>query len=110
MKDFDLRKYLAEGKLLKEEIDSQEKEKYESFKIAMKNEFDGAMDAMFQSPEEYLQDIIDTPFSEFDLGGFFEVENLVIPDKKDDPNNNYYTKKEVIELMKQWAEDKKLSL
>ena len=158
MENFDLRKYLAENKLLKEEIDYPsikdemkkiydidvdldtiedfvtsyndsegmdifdtteredfylylkylEKEKYESFKIAMKNEFDGAMRAMDQSPEEYLQDIInyteefldtkDTPLDEFDLSGFFEVENGV--------GRGDYTKEEAINFMKQWAEDK----
>ena len=111
MENFNLRKYLAENKLLKEEIDSQEKKKESFFKIAMENEFDGAMDAMDQSPEKYLQDIInytkkflntkDAPLDEFDLSGFFEVEKGV---------DRYYTKEEAINFMKQWAEDKKSDL
>ena len=44
MNNFDLKKYLAESKLLKENIDFPE----------MEDEFEGAMDAMVVEPEVYL--------------------------------------------------------
>ena len=88
MNNFDLRKYLAEGRLLKEAIDFPE----------MESEFEGAMEAGDQSAEEYLQDIIDTPASEFDLSGYYEVENAV--------EQGDYSMGQAIKLMKSWAKSK----
>jgi hypothetical protein len=83
---------LTEGEyakaLLREAIDFPE----------MNDEFEGAMEAGDQTPEEYLQDIIDTPFSEFDLSGYYEVENAI--------EQGDYSEKQAIKLMKAWAKDK----
>jgi hypothetical protein len=88
MSNFDLRKYLAEGKLLKEAIDFPE----------MDDELEGALEAGDQTKEEYLQDIIDTPFSEFDLSGYYEVKNAI---EQED-----YSEEQAIKLMKAWAKSK----
>ena len=98
MKDFNLRKYLAENRLLKEEIVFPE----------LKDEFEGYQDAMLGSDEEYLQDIIyATPeellTSFLDLnGGYYEVA-LAVDDGR-------YSAGEAVELAKQWAMAKLLDL
>jgi hypothetical protein len=64
----------------------------------MDSEFEGAMEAGDQTEEEYLRDIIDTPSSQIDLSGYYEVENAI--DQGD------YSKGQAIKLMKSWAKDK----
>jgi len=88
MDNFDLRKYLTEGRLLKEEIDFPE----------MEDEFEGAMLASTQSKESYLRDIADIPYYEIDLSGYYEVENAI--------EQGVYTEEEAKQLMKQWAKEK----
>ena len=90
MENFDLRKYLAENKLLKEAIDFPE----------MEDEFKGYQDAMLGSDEEYLQGVIDADPEEFlDLnGGFYEVALGV--------EQGRYSAEEAVELAKSWAKEK----
>jgi len=88
MKDFDLRKYLAEGKLLKENIDFPE----------LEDEFEGAMDAMVVEPEVYLQDIINASPEEIVSDDYYEVMNAV--------EQGVYSEDEAVELAKAWAKEK----
>ena len=88
MENFDLRKYLAEGKLLKEEIDFPE----------MEDEFEGAMDAMMVEPEVYLQDIIDASAEEIVSDDYYEIMNAV--------EQGIYSKDEAVKLAKEWAKSK----
>lgn len=88
MSNFDLKKYLTEGRLLKEDIDFPE----------MEDEFEGAMLASTQSKESYLRDIADIPYYEIDLSGYYEVENAI--------EQGVYTEEEAKQLMKQWAKEK----
>jgi hypothetical protein len=88
MSDFDLRKYLTEGHLLKEAIDFPE----------MEDEFEGAMLASTQSKESYLRDIADIPYYEIDLDGYYEVKNAI--------EQGVYTEEEARKLMKKWAKSK----
>lgn len=90
MKNFDLRKYLAENKLLKETIDFPE----------MEDEFEGYQDAMLGSDEEYLQGVIDAAPEEFlDLnGGYYEVALGI--------EQGRYSAEEAVELAKDWAREK----
>jgi len=67
MNTFDLTKYLAEGKLLKENVDFPE----------LEDEFEGAMDAMVVEPEVYLQDIIDASAEEIVSDDYYEIMNAV---------------------------------
>ena len=87
MKDFNLRKYLAKNRLLKEEIDFPE----------LEDEFEGYQDAMLGSDEEYLQGVIDaTPEELLDLnGGYYEVALGV--------EQGRYSAEEAVKLAKAWA-------
>ena len=88
MENFDLRKYLAENKLLKEEIDFPE----------LEDEFEGAMDAMVVEPEVYLQDIIDASAEEIVSDDYYEIMNAV--------EQGEYSKEKAVELAKAWAKNK----
>ena len=88
MDNFDLRKYLAENKLLKEEIDFPE----------LEDEFEGAMDAMVVEPEVYLQDIIDASAEEIVSDDYYEIMNAV--------EQGVYSKDEAVKLAKSWAKEK----
>ena len=91
MDKFNLREYLKNNPLLKENIDFPE----------LEDEFEGAMDAMVVEPEIYLQDIIDDP--SVVLGDdYFEVYNAV--------EDGIYSEDEAVELAKKWATDKLSSL
>ena len=92
MDNFDLRKYLAENKLLKEEIDFPE----------LEDEFEGAMDAMIVEPEVYLQDIIDASAEEIVSDDYYEIMNAV--------EQGVYSAEEAVKLAKAWAKDKLSSL
>ena len=87
MDQFNLREYLKNNPLLKENIDFPE----------LEDEFEGAMDAMVVEPEIYLQDIIDDP--SVVLGDdYFEVYNAV--------EDGIYSEDEAVELAKKWATEK----
>jgi hypothetical protein len=88
MNDFDLRKYLAEGKLLKENIDFPE----------LEDEFEGAMDAMVVEPKVYLQDIIDASAEEIVSDDYYEIMNAV--------EQGFYSAEEAVKLAKAWAKNK----
>ena len=90
MKDFNLKGYLAENKLLKEAIDFPE----------LEDEFEGYQDAMLGSDEEYLQGVIDAAPEEFlDLnGGYYEVALGI--------EQGRYNAEEAVKLAKAWAQDK----
>ena len=88
MENFDLRKYLAENRLLKEEIDFPE----------LEDEFEGAMDAMVVEPEVYLQDIIDASAEEIVSDDYYEIMNAV--------EQGVYSAEEAVKLAKAWAKDK----
>ena len=90
MKDFNLRKYLAKNRLLKEEIDFPE----------LEDEFEGYQDAMLGSDKEYLQGVMDaTPEELLDLnGGYYEVALGV--------EQGRYSAEEAVKLAKAWAKDK----
>ena len=88
MKDFDLRKYLAEGRLLKENIDFPE----------LEDEFEGAMDAMVVEPKVYLQDIIDASAEEIVSDDYYEIMNAV--------EQGVYSAEEAVKLAKAWAKNK----
>ena len=91
MDKFNLREYLKNNPLLKENIEFPE----------LEDEFEGAMDAMVVEPEIYLQDIIDDP--SVVLGDdYFEVYNAV--------EDGIYSEDEAVELAKKWATDKLSSL
>ena len=91
MDKFNLREYLKNNPLLKENIDFPE----------LEDEFEGAMGAMVVEPEIYLQDIIDDP--SVVLGDdYFEVYNAV--------EDGIYSEDEAVELAKKWATDKLSSL
>ena len=144
MKDFDLRKYLAEGRLLKETFvklsDEQRKkvkdaakrgeapedvidsdfggdDKYlQSIKALMdklaegrllkenidfpelEDEFEGAMDAMVVEPKVYLQDIIDASAEEIVSDDYYEIMNAV--------EQGVYSAEEAVKLAKAWAKNK----
>ena len=88
MKNFDLRKYLAENKLLKEEAYFPEQE----------DEFKGYQDAMLGSDEEYLQSIIDASTDEIVSDNYFEIKKAV--------EQGRYSAEEVAKLAKDWAREK----
>ena len=88
MNDFDLKKYLAEGKLLKENIDFPE----------LEDEFEGAMDAMVVEPKVYLQDIIDASAEEIVSDDYYEIMNAV--------EQGFYSAEEAVKLAKAWAKEK----
>ena len=88
MNNFDLRKYLAEGKLLKEEIDFPE----------LEDEFEGAMDAMVVEPEVYLKDILNASADEIVSDDYYEIMNAV--------EQGVYSKDEAVKLAKSWAKEK----
>ena len=88
MDNFDLKKYLAEGRLLKENIDLPE----------LEDEFEGAMDAMVVEPEVYLQDIIDASADEIVSDSYYEIMNAV--------EQGIYSKDEAVKLAKSWAKEK----
>ena len=92
MDNFDLRKYLAENKLIKEDIDFPE----------LEDEFEGAMDAMIVEPEVYLQDIIDASAEEIVSDDYYEIMNAV--------EQGVYSAEEAVKLAKAWAKDKLSSL
>jgi hypothetical protein len=65
----------------------------------MDSEFEGAMETGdYDSPQDYLQYIIDTPSSKIDLSGYYDVEDSII--------QGYYSKGQAIKLMKSWAKNK----
>jgi hypothetical protein len=88
MENFNLRKYLAENKLLKEYIDFPE----------MEEEFEGAMDVMVVEPEVYLQDIINASPEEIVSDDYYEIMNAV--------EQGVYSAEEAVELAKSWAKEK----
>ena len=88
MNDFDLKKYLAENKLLKEKVNFPE----------LEDEFEGAMDAMIVEPEVYLQDIIDASAEEIVSDDYYEIMNAV--------EQGVYSAEEAVKLAKAWAKDK----
>ena len=88
MDNFNYKKYLAEGKLLKENIDFPE----------MEDEFEGAMDAMVVEPEVYLQDIINASPEEIVSDDYYEVMNAV--------DQGIYSEDEAVKLAKAWAKEK----
>ena len=88
MENFDLKKYLAENKLLKEEIDFPE----------LEDEFEGAMDAMVVEPEVYLQGIIDASAEEIVSDDYYEIMNAV--------EQGVYSAEEAVKLAKAWAKNK----
>ena len=88
MNTFDLTKYLAEGKLLKENVDFPE----------LEDEFEGAMDAMVVEPEVYLQDIIDASAEEIVSDDYYEIMNAV--------EQGVYSEVEAVKLAKAWAKEK----
>ena len=88
MDNFDLKKYLAEGKLLKENIDFPE----------MEDEFEGAMDAMVVEPEVYLKDILNVSADDLVSDDYYEVMNAV--------EQGVYSKDEAVKLAKSWAKEK----
>ncbi len=90
MENFDLKKYLAEGKLLKEVMDFPE----------MEDEFEGYQDAMLGSDEEYLQGVIDATPEEFlDLNGWYYEVALGVEQGR-------YSAEEAVKLAKEWAKSK----
>ena len=88
MNNFDLRKYLAEGKLLKENIDFPE----------LEDEFEGAMDVMVVEPKVYLQDIINASADEIVSDDYYEIMNAV--------EQGVYSEDEAVKLAKAWAKEK----
>jgi hypothetical protein len=64
----------------------------------MEEEFEGAMDAMVVSPEEYLQDIINASSEDLVSDDYYEVMNAV--------ENGIYSEDEAVELAKIWAREK----
>ena len=92
MENFNLKKYLAENNLLKEEIDFPE----------LEDEFEGAMDAMIVEPEVYLQDIIDASAEEIVSDDYYEIMNAV--------EQGVYSAEEAVKLAKAWAKNKLSSL
>ena len=88
MDNFDLRKYLAEGKLLKEVMDFPE----------LEDEFEGAMDAMVVEPEVYLKDILNASADEIVSDDYYEIMNAV--------EQGVYSKDEAVKLAKSWAKEK----
>ena len=65
----------------------------------MDSEFEGAMKTGdYDSPQDYLQYIIDTPSSKIDLSGYYDVEDSIM--------QGYYSKGQAIKLMKSWAKNK----
>ncbi len=88
MNNFDLRKYLTEGKLLKENVDFPE----------LEDEFEGAMDAMVVEPKVYLQDIINASPEEIVSDDYYEVMNAV--------EQGVYSEDEAVKLAKAWAKEK----
>ena len=88
MDNFNLKKYLAESKLLKENIDFPE----------MEDEFEGAMDAMVVEPEVYLKDILNASANDLVSDDYYEVMNAV--------EQGVYSKDEAVKLAKSWAKEK----
>jgi hypothetical protein len=83
MKNFDLRKYLAENKLLKETIDFPE----------MEDEFNTIVDE-----EDYLQSIINASPEEIVSDNYYEIMNAV--------EQGRYSAEEAAKLAKDWAREK----
>ena len=88
MDNFDLKKYLAEGRLFKENVDFPE----------LEDEFEGAMDAMVVEPKVYLQDIIDASAEEIVSDDYYEIMNAV--------EQGVYSEVEAVKLAKAWAKEK----
>ena len=88
MDNFNYKKYLAEGKLLKENIDFPE----------MEDEFEGAMGAMVVEPEVYLKDILNASADDLVSDDYYEVMNAV--------EQGVYSKDEAVKLAKSWAKEK----
>ena len=88
MSNFDLTKYLAEGRLLKENTDFPE----------LEDEFEGAMDAMVVEPEVYLKDILNASADEIVSDDYYEIMNAV--------EQGVYSKDEAVKLAKSWAKEK----
>ncbi len=88
MDNFDLKKYLAEGRLLKENVDFPE----------LEDEFEGAMDAMVVEPKVYLQDIINASPEEIVSDDYYEIMNAV--------DQGIYSEDEAVKLAKAWAKEK----
>tara|TARA_R110001583_G_scaffold65573_3_gene189448 strand:- start:286 stop:645 length:360 start_codon:yes stop_codon:yes gene_type:complete len=88
MDNFDLKKYLSEGKLLKENTDFPE----------LEDEFEGAMDAMVVEPEVYLKDILNASANDLVSDDYYEIMNAV--------EQGVYSKDEAVKLAKSWAKEK----
>ena len=88
MDNFDLKKYLSEGRLFKENVDFPE----------LEDEFEGAMDAMVVEPKVYLQDIIDASAEEIVSDDYYEIMNAV--------EQGVYSEVEAVKLAKAWAKEK----
>ena len=88
MSNFDLKKYLAEGRLLKEVMNFPE----------LEDEFEGAMDAMVVEPEVYLKDILNASADEIVSDDYYEIMNAV--------EQGVYSKDEAVKLAKSWAKEK----
>ena len=88
MNNFDLTKFLAEGKLLKENTDFPE----------LEDEFEGAMDAMVVEPEVYLKDILNASANDLVSDDYYEIMNAV--------EQGVYSKDEAVKLAKSWAKEK----
>ena len=78
---------LAEGRLLKENIDFPE----------LEDEFEGAMDAMVVEPEVYLQDIIDASAEEIVSDSYLEIMKAV---------GKRYSAQVAVIKAKAWAKNK----
>ncbi len=88
MDNFDLRKYLTEGKLLKENVDFPE----------LEYEFEGTMRSIVVKPEVYFQGILDASAEEIVSDDYYEIMNAV--------EMGTYSAEEAVKLAKAWAKEK----
>jgi len=88
MNNFDLKKYLAEGKLLKENVDFPE----------LEYEFEGTMRSIVVKPEVYFQGILDASAEEIVSDDYYEIMNAV--------EMGTYSAEEAVKLAKAWAKEK----
>ena len=88
MENFNLKKYLAENNLLKEEIDFPE----------LEDEYRDTMEGAIERPEVYLQNIINASDEEIVSDNYYEIKNAV--------DDRRYTKEKAVELAKAWAKNK----
>ena len=88
MDNFDLKKYLAEGRILKENIDFPE----------LEYEFEKTMRSIVVKPEVYFQGIIDASAEEIVSDDYYERMNAV--------EMGTYSAEEAVKLAKAWAKEK----